>query len=230
MSPEEFARYQAAGEAATVAHRLKQTPFPRTRASSSAALAAQASSAALRDVLEPGAVTETGAIVAADAVCGAAQLEAYRGVAFEMQYRDFKRALPKQTDDLLLTADEEKSLLQWETQTSGPLTSHLEQMRGFLGLQLRRAGTVNAALTVTQWQPPTGDVVEAWIGLRFSSWCFFLDSSSSLTTRQLYSPGPQETCSCTGLSTHSCPVLSTPSCDFQLGLPCILSPEFQNAN
>ena len=116
LAPEEKRRYQLAGEAATAAHRLGHTPFPRSRDQRHAGHHGgderiPASAAALQDVHEPGSRTASGAIVAADVQSGGSlQVRPYTGVLFEEQYSDFKNSLKRPVDALALTKEEEQRL------------------------------------------------------------------------------------------------------------------------
>ena len=159
LSPEEKERYRVAGQAATESHKQGFAAFFATPASNASRTAS--TEPAMQP--EPGHITSTGAMVAAD--CRVAlqdQLLLYTGPDFfletyqQMQIELGKRGVSRDRDGL--TLEEQEELRQFRTAdlsgSNGVVSSWHEKAYHKVTGSLSRLGSKMAQLHILQYVPP----------------------------------------------------------------------------
>ena len=162
LTPEEKLRYVEAGEAATLSHRIGFKSFPNHVKSSSAPSVAE-------PMMQPGDITSTGAMVAADYSLALQQgLLQYTGPDFfREQYSCLKSEVGKRgvrRDEDGLTVEEQEELEQFRGRdiSSNGVVSHLHELEHTqVTGALAASGSQLTSLNVLHYVPPMQEAAKA---------------------------------------------------------------------
>ena len=182
LTPDEKLYWERVGQAGTLAHKHGFKSFPSSSSSTNSRGQDHFSIHASlmdhpSDIPAPGAVTDSGAIIAGDAGLDIQLANTYFGPdAFESQYRQVKEFANQERQDHLrgleVSKNEENALLQYESSASetpfveGFQKSNMDETASGFAL----VGSRLSSLVCFEWTSPIFKMVKAWSRLRMLTW------------------------------------------------------------